>query len=150
MRMLRVRFKLWGLMVAVAIAALSIAGSIEASRLHNTSRRHVAIAARHSELERWHRGNSKRTRWDASRESGLAAAYERDHASAVDNDFFRRWLMERAQWHQMSAELDLARTVRSDRLAEYHAALTAKYERAARRPWLPVEPDPPWPDQSIR
>ena len=28
---------------------------------------------------------------------------------------------------------------------EYHAGLAAKYERAARYPWLPVEPDPPEP-----
>jgi hypothetical protein len=29
--------------------------------------------------------------------------------------------------------------------AEYHRRLRAKYERAAQRPWLPVEPDPPPP-----
>jgi hypothetical protein len=29
--------------------------------------------------------------------------------------------------------------------ATYHAALRRKYERAARYPWLPVEPDPPEP-----
>jgi hypothetical protein len=28
---------------------------------------------------------------------------------------------------------------------DYHAALKQKYERAARNPWLPVEPDPPEP-----
>jgi hypothetical protein len=28
------------------------------------------------------------------------------------------------------------------RLADYHAAITRKYRRAARCPWLPVEPDP--------
>jgi hypothetical protein len=28
---------------------------------------------------------------------------------------------------------------------EWHFALFEKYERAARRPWLPVEPDPPEP-----
>ena len=32
------------------------------------------------------------------------------------------------------------------RLEAYHAAMTAKYERAARYPWLPVEPDPPEPE----
>jgi hypothetical protein len=31
------------------------------------------------------------------------------------------------------------------RLAEYHEALSRKYERAANFPWLPVEPDPPEP-----
>jgi hypothetical protein len=32
------------------------------------------------------------------------------------------------------------------RLEAYHAAMTAKYERAARYPWLPVESDPPEPE----
>jgi hypothetical protein len=31
-------------------------------------------------------------------------------------------------------------------VAEYEAALRRKYERAARYPWLPVEPDPPEPE----
>jgi hypothetical protein len=31
------------------------------------------------------------------------------------------------------------------RLADYHEDLARKYERAARYPWLPVEPDPPEP-----
>jgi hypothetical protein len=30
-------------------------------------------------------------------------------------------------------------------LIDYYAALRRKYERAAARPWLPVEPDPPPP-----
>jgi hypothetical protein len=29
--------------------------------------------------------------------------------------------------------------------ADYHGRLRRKYERAARYPWLPVEPDPRWP-----
>jgi hypothetical protein len=35
---------------------------------------------------------------------------------------------------------------RSRRLLLHHAALRRKYELASRRPWLPVEPDPPAPD----
>jgi hypothetical protein len=30
-------------------------------------------------------------------------------------------------------------------MGEYHDAMRIKYERAARYPWLPVEPDPPEP-----
>ena len=30
--------------------------------------------------------------------------------------------------------------------ADHHASLARKYERAARYPWLPVEPDPPPPE----
>jgi hypothetical protein len=35
---------------------------------------------------------------------------------------------------------------RSRRLFPYHAALRRKYELASRRPWLPVEADPPEPE----
>jgi hypothetical protein len=33
-----------------------------------------------------------------------------------------------------------------ERRGDYHAALQAKYERAARYPWLPVDPDRPEPN----
>jgi hypothetical protein len=40
-----------------------------------------------------------------------------------------------------------ARYLRREKaLVRYHSELTAKYERAARYPWLPVTPDPPEPD----
>jgi hypothetical protein len=32
------------------------------------------------------------------------------------------------------------------RRVAYHAAMARKYRRAARSPWLPVEPDPPEPE----
>jgi hypothetical protein len=40
-----------------------------------------------------------------------------------------------------------ARSYYANRIA-YHAALKAKYERAARYPWLPIAPDPPEPERS--
>jgi hypothetical protein len=39
----------------------------------------------------------------------------------------------------------IAHARRARRLLPYHAALRRKYELASRRPWLPVEPDPPEP-----
>jgi hypothetical protein len=39
---------------------------------------------------------------------------------------------------------DVARSFLSH-AADYYAALARKHERAARYPWLPVEPDPPMP-----
>ena len=42
--------------------------------------------------------------------------------------------------------LDLSESMdRNARQADYYARLRRKYERAARRPWLPVEADPPEP-----
>jgi hypothetical protein len=37
------------------------------------------------------------------------------------------------------------RVARGEQMAAYHHELRIKYERAARYPWLPVEPDPPPP-----
>jgi hypothetical protein len=44
-----------------------------------------------------------------------------------------------------SARSDV-RVQRYGRLADYHEALARKYDRAARRPWWPVAPDPPEPN----
>jgi hypothetical protein len=35
---------------------------------------------------------------------------------------------------------------RENALVSYHSALTKKYQRAARYPWLPVAPEPPKPE----
>jgi hypothetical protein len=40
---------------------------------------------------------------------------------------------------------DPQRVARGEQMAAYHKSLKLKYERAARYPWLPVEPDPPMP-----
>jgi hypothetical protein len=42
-----------------------------------------------------------------------------------------------------STGLWLEGLTRMDQWIVYHATLQRKYEEAARRPWLPVEPDPP-------
>jgi hypothetical protein len=39
-------------------------------------------------------------------------------------------------------------SARFRRLAEFHEAMTRKYERAASRPWLPIDPDPAPPEES--
>jgi hypothetical protein len=41
---------------------------------------------------------------------------------------------------------DPQRVARGEQMAAYHRKLRAKYERAARYPWLSVEPDPPIPE----
>lgn len=53
---------------------------------------------------------------------------ERVHAKDPENWEYR----EAAEWVR--------------RLCDYHELMTQKYERAARYPWLPVEPDPPMPE----
>jgi hypothetical protein len=52
------------------------------------------------------------------------------------------------QLHDLSfAELSRVQILcRARALVNYHSGLTQKYERAARYPWLPVEPDLPEPE----
>jgi hypothetical protein len=67
---------------------------------------------------------------------------------------FREIAEEQADSEQMSMAYadegrgkngDGQRVARGEQMAAYRA-LRIKYERAARYPWLPVEPDPPEPD----
>jgi hypothetical protein len=53
----------------------------------------------------------------------------------------------RLAWVSPVAWLSLIdRDTRVPAKADYHHAMKWKYERAARYPWLPVEPDPPEPE----
>jgi hypothetical protein len=48
--------------------------------------------------------------------------------------------------HWGPSEPERAEMAAYERRGDYHAALQAKYERAARYPWLPVDPDRPEPN----
>ena len=121
MRLPRVRFTVRGMMILVAVVALPIwyFGPTFLAR-----REHAVLWARiHSRLEQ-----------DRAQDIG---AYQKTMLQLK-----RRGLKlspgsdkrERA-----FSDLALART-------RHHAAMTKKYERAARYPWLPVDPDPPEPE----
>ena len=71
----------------------------------------------------------------------LSAVYQAlSESNANDEDFYLAALSDRFKLGHPSYE----RTFR-DRL-DYHRSMRVKYERAARRPWLPVPPDPPEPE----
>jgi hypothetical protein len=111
MRLPRVRFTIRGMMVAVAVAAGLMAGSIGLARLRLLSSDYRARAEQHAGIEETLRhiiaSDESDTPVDISPGAGLRS---------------RRFT---------------ARAV-----ADYEAALRRKYERAARYPWLRVEPDP--------
>jgi hypothetical protein len=59
--------------------------------------------------------------------------------------------LDRAQWHSgivftWNAGWRNTPSGATSRRIAYHAAMAEKYRQAARRPWLPVEPDPPPPE----
>jgi hypothetical protein len=69
-----------------------------------------------------------------------------DYHSNAALDYFHT-LMTSGGWPPPQAlspaELGRVRNLfRLRALVHYHSALTQKYDRAARYPWLPVEPDP--------
>jgi hypothetical protein len=54
--------------------------------------------------------------------------------------------IDRRYLHWGPSEPERAEMAAYERRGDYHAALQAKYEHAARYPWLPVEPDRPEPN----
>jgi hypothetical protein len=54
--------------------------------------------------------------------------------------------IERRYLHWWPSEPEKAEMAAYERRGDYQAALQAKYELAARYPWLPVEPDRPEPN----
>jgi hypothetical protein len=65
----------------------------------------------------------------------LAREYAALAQMHTDWDSTYRWLPEKPHWFAKSMVLK----------AYYHDAMARKWERAARYPWLPVEPDAPEP-----
>jgi hypothetical protein len=122
MRLPRVRFTIWRLMVAVAIVALLIVGS----------RQGVS----------WYRISSKA----ADEVAGLRPilVYSRrdyDEPAAVSK---RR--IHNREFEEGMLETQKRRLARERRTEEYIIQLIANYERRIYSPWLPVKPDPPEPD----
>jgi type II secretory pathway component PulJ len=129
MPMPRVRFTVRRMMIAVAIVACLIGGGLHAWRIYRKFQMFAEKAEFHSFRE-----------WQRRR---LAAAVEgqaelsRKRALLFPNE--RQDLLESAEISEKVAKHEGTR-------ADYQAALKTKYERAARFPWLPVEPDPPEPE----
>jgi hypothetical protein len=116
MRLPRMTTRRW--MLAVAVVALLIAASLEAARL---TRR----AGEYRQYAVWHA---------AMRDLCLGEA-----------DGYRDACAHRATGDRREEAELLLREAHERTLAEHHDALVIKYERTARFPCLPIEPDPPEP-----
>jgi hypothetical protein len=77
--------------------------------------------------------------------SQLSAVF---HARAAWHGAMERRFKDREHWsRQLARKGDTPRAVAySLGRTRYHAAMKQKYADAARRPWLPVPPDPPEPE----
>jgi hypothetical protein len=121
MRLPRMTTRRW--MLAVAVVAIVIAGLIEVCRLGHLRQVYLAVAREYAdEAHEIRRGDDGRS--DGRMVLIRSIAGERPAS---------------LQSREGMVYLD-----RIARAAAYCDQLRAKYERAARYPWLPVEPDPPY------
>ena len=68
-----------------------------------------------------------------------------DYAARADNYAVELTLGGAEEpWPPITAEEIISEQRKAERL-RYYSAMEQKYRHAARRPWLPVEPDPPPP-----
>jgi hypothetical protein len=143
------RFRLRTLLFAVAVVAVVLGSGIEAARLGRLARAYRQQAARHERLRVRcsHLGEETIDRFlfgvhhrppSEVRRPGLDDARGRFTLTVEDYD---------PDWVSEYGRAEVAYEIRGwGREAIRHARLKEKYLRAAARPWLPVEPDPPEPD----
>jgi uncharacterized protein (TIGR03067 family) len=123
-------FRLRTLLVAVALAAL-ICGGLALQRRRATFLARAQAQA--VDLRRW-------TTF-AGAASSIARMFrdmEVQSRESPNNPELREEILEGLRYYEASDDEDRRRIA-------YHAALKARYERAARYPWLIVPPDPPPP-----
>jgi hypothetical protein len=138
MRLPRMTTRRW--MAAVAIVAVAIGG--EMMRRRSVSYRGQAnrYALAEAKVRTWGKNSDQRT------------AEHKKHLRKVQSFAESGGGAFRASWKSFidsatrSVTLASEEAERFHRLAAHYAALRMKYERAARYPWLPVEPDPPKPE----
>ncbi len=151
------RFTVRRIMVAVAVLALILGGSLEAIRLKRYRDECLTRAATHAESERYSRGMEHMAREMAETAESFLAILQRWTVSR--GSFLRmttiireaeRKRAELAEQQKRSAADERGQEARYAEYAAYHEALKRKYLRAAARPWQSVEPDPPPPEPQAR
>jgi hypothetical protein len=151
MKFRRMRFTVRRLMVAVAIVAIATGGLVLWRRASEFSR----LARLYGAWEEFEKANF--SIWSKMSGSGF-----RRHRESLDQDLAEMTAaasptdvhiyQKIMQCQDRIAELkraevaDTAEVKRSRVRAEHFGQLAGKYRDAARRPWLPVAPDPPEPE----
>jgi hypothetical protein len=144
MRLPRIRFTVRRIMLIVAITAVALG----ANDLRLRYQRYRALSSVHE----W-TGRSCSTM--AERHAATAAGNEREAErlrAAIRSDRESKHpqvvqgILQIAANTAAQAEVERAAERKFRARAQFHEALRVKYERAARRPWILVEPDPPEPE----
>jgi hypothetical protein len=118
------------MIVVVAVIALVCAAGVESLRSSLSRRFNLRAADAESKRADYVRGANGAANIVARCDARLAK--DLTHDERILNTVYRRAAIEARD--------------RGLRFANHFAGLKAKYERAARYPWLPVEPDPPPPE----
>ncbi len=142
MRLPRWRFTVQKLMLVVALAGLAMGGGIAAYRLWRLSSEY----ARKAQLYQASEANFRKLAafyLENAEHDGEAAA----QVSAVEtsDEKLIRELDQHADQSKLWAARSRENAAECATMAVSYAALSRKYERAARYPWLTVDPDPPPP-----
>jgi hypothetical protein len=149
----RVRFTVRRMMAAVVVVALLLwGGLVEIPRLRRLAGANRARAARHAYHELSFQRRLRRQEEGVRFWSALAVdrrkRAESSRSPAVPDgppDAVETWTelatqaKDQAAWHTVRVAEEAARV-------PYYTRMKRKWERAARYPWLPVEPDPAPPE----
>lgn len=127
----RLRLTVRRLMLLVALLGALLGAGIEARRLYR-------LSLEHTEMAEWFRQRGL-PQW----ELGLKSTHEEWLAQIRAIKELNSENRERGEtrfWYASPPPPEVCRV-----MVDHYRALEAKYRRAARYPWLAVEPDPPTP-----
>jgi hypothetical protein len=129
------------LLVTIAVIAVVFA----AWSFRRLSQQHAAVAARH-----------RKAQWEVSQQRDIlakgvsrrkGASYNPDEALKFARSAWEAEVVRERVAMQANFAYALRKRVHElTELANYHATMQHKYERAAQYPWLSVAPDPPKPE----
>jgi hypothetical protein len=155
------RVEIRDLIIAVAILALVLGGGIEAGRLSRAARSFRLKAISSASMEQGCRAAARQLEAEAARCANEAALlrdgkipesltqHQKEFLRSLDQGVSPDYRQKRYEIIADSAEemhrYKNASARQTVRMVDYFAVLRAKYERAVRRPWIPVPPDPPRP-----
>jgi hypothetical protein len=132
-------------MLVVVLAGLAMGGGVWGYRMWRLSRYYAGVAQEEKSRERMYR-------YGAAVYSGYAEMDEesarRSASQLIDERHSKEFSEHEEQRANMKAQNAIAARETAARyasMADQYSALVRKYERAARYPWLPVEPDAPAP-----
>jgi hypothetical protein len=135
MRLPRMTTQRW--MVVALIVGLAMGGVVSVYRLKRRRDSSLSLLRYHGEAERLYVQYERSWRDSLQHTERMLNVLEDGVRRAGDDDALELKLFRRAAERERRYAADAARA------HAYHAAMAHKYERAARYPWLPVEPDPP-------